>query len=112
MSDSDDELQHTHHELSSTPRILRRLVSKITVKRTRANFIALVYDTIRLVNGYTPLAPAWLRCELTVSLLNELEELDDLSELFMESALTMINLADSGKMKHIRSRTTCLCGFC
>ena len=115
MSDSDDETnegKQSYHELMRTPRVLRRLVSKISVPRKREYYIALVFDSVRLVNQYTPYSPTWLRTELAVSLLCELDELDGMGDLFQQSVITMINIADSGSFRQIKTHNKCPCGFC
>ena len=112
-ADTDIEIEGSRY-IARTPPQLRRLLRQLRVKPARKNYVALVFESIRIVNSYASSAPLWLRRELCISLLNEIDELDGMESMFANSISTMIDIADSGSFSEIRSSrgSLCPCGFC
>lgn len=100
--------------VSRTPPQLRRLIKKIRVPLTAQNYILLLYECRRIVKRYAGSSPLWLQHELTISLLNEIDSLDQFDTLFPTHIRDLQQLVDSGALDEIESsrQGCCGCWFC
>lgn len=92
-----------------TPIQLRRLVKRIRAPRTEANYILILFQARQIVERYAGSSPLWLKRELTNSLLQEVDELDNFSQIHADSIAHLQNIIDSGATETIRTQR---CGCC
>ena len=118
MSDDDNETEGKLHDNAvyhlRTPPQLRRLLSKIRIPLQPENYILLVFECMRIVNDYAGHSPPFLKLELAVSLLNEIQALDQFDQHFSKCVADMQNLIDSGQLDQLKASRVigCPCNFC
>jgi hypothetical protein len=105
---TDDEGETT--VISSHPRTppqLRRILRKLTIERSERNFIPIALFFMTAVEKYIPGSPLWLKRQVTISLLCEVDELDNLQHLFEATVAHLYNAADSGRLYELERRCCC-----
>lgn len=100
--------------VSRTPPQLRRLIKRIRVPLKSENYILLLFECRRIVKQYAGSSPLWLQHELTISLLNEIDGLDQFDTMFPKHVRDLQDLVDSGALNEIESTRSSCCGcwFC